>query len=489
MKNRLLLQNGILLLFIFFAYSSGLPTLSTGKVVLIQAQANNNYISIDASSKQLSVNNSTSQEYFRVIVNADGTYSFQSGSNNCYITADYSLSPATLVTNRTSIDIWEKFKIIPQGGNSFSLQSYNGTYVCADISLPNLPVTANRTTIGSWEKLNMVVPFGVCAITMAHYNGGMVEDITDYDVHADGTFFINAMNSACISTLGVSSYSTSHIKDYDNTPQFWTTAPTNNYEFLFYAGHGDVGFFPVWNSFFNGGWEDKVYFSSTYYTYASSPTPNLICSYFGGRTKWVMLMGCKMLGDSLNFPPTTDFMPSFQGVHAMVGYGSLSTFFTSHCKYQSFWDFITFQPCTVYYRSTQDQYNQFIKSWMLSGSGNQSFWDAWNTSVNLVYTSNLPNSQNQGGNFPTIGYPGIEATGIGVAGVINTNGTPQDYKGLNDKILSAPNIPTPMYNTPYWVPGGKIMKDPIFGNPIVLPIGPKLERRDVIYNSPTYRTM
>ena len=96
-----------------------------------------------------------SWERFEVVPRGGNLVALRSYANNRYVCAD-SAGAAPLIANRTSIGVWETYTLIRNGDSTVSLRSSaNGRYVCAERAGAK-PLIANRTVIGPWEKFDLV---------------------------------------------------------------------------------------------------------------------------------------------------------------------------------------------------------------------------------------------------------------------------------------------------------------------------------------------
>ena len=91
-----------------------------------------------------------SWEKFKLVSLSNGKVALQ-GSNGKYVSSEN--GKKSMTCNRTSISAWEQFELIMSTDNTFSLKGNNGQYVSSLNGAS--PLICNRTTIASWEKFTM----------------------------------------------------------------------------------------------------------------------------------------------------------------------------------------------------------------------------------------------------------------------------------------------------------------------------------------------
>ncbi len=124
-------------------------------------------------------------------------------------------------------------------------------------------------------------------------------------------------------------------------------SPSDNSDFVMFAGHGDVG---------------KIVLSDTWATKYSKS--------FGGKTKWVVMNSCLTL-----FPDGPSMSPWFNGVHAVLGFHSIG------------WEAIRRKCffCSGHYRS-EDKYEYFAKAFV---TDNRPIWQAFQSAVLIADYVNI----------------------------------------------------------------------------------------------------
>lgn len=125
----------------------------------IKATANSLYASADLNNAGVVYANRTTVqgwEKFKLINNPDGSVSFQSQANNKYLTADLN-NGTKLTAMAKGVLGWEKFWRINNADGTVSFQAQaNNLYVTADLNNSGI-LYANRTTISGWEKFILAV--------------------------------------------------------------------------------------------------------------------------------------------------------------------------------------------------------------------------------------------------------------------------------------------------------------------------------------------
>ncbi len=123
----------------------------------LRSRANNRLVTAEnAGTRPLIANRSSvgSWERYDVIPRGGNLVALRSHANNRYVCAE-SAGAAPLIANRSSIGVWETFALLRNGDGTVSLRSSaNGRYVCAE-RVGASPLIANRTVIGSWEKFDL----------------------------------------------------------------------------------------------------------------------------------------------------------------------------------------------------------------------------------------------------------------------------------------------------------------------------------------------
>jgi len=74
-----------------------------------------------------------------------------------------------VVANRSRVDDWETFRLVPLGGNRVAIRTYNGKYWCAERGGGSY-VVANRANVDDWETFR-VIKLGGDKIALQAYNG------------------------------------------------------------------------------------------------------------------------------------------------------------------------------------------------------------------------------------------------------------------------------------------------------------------------------
>lgn len=125
----------------------------------IKATANNQYASADLNNGGVVYGNRTTVqgwEKFKIINNPDGSVSFQSQANNLYLTADLN-NGTKLTALAKGVLGWEKFWRINNADGTVSFQAQaNNLYVSADLNNSGI-FYANRPSIQGWEKFIIAV--------------------------------------------------------------------------------------------------------------------------------------------------------------------------------------------------------------------------------------------------------------------------------------------------------------------------------------------
>lgn len=121
----------------------------------IKAVANNQYVSADNYGNDPLLANRTSVqnwEKFKVVQNSDNTISLLSRANQKYVKVDLN-NGAKLVASSSQIQGWEKFERVDLGNGTFGLRSLaNGLYVSTDLNQSTPQLVANRNSVGgAWE--------------------------------------------------------------------------------------------------------------------------------------------------------------------------------------------------------------------------------------------------------------------------------------------------------------------------------------------------
>ena len=418
--------------------SFALPALSTGMIIYMRAQTNNSYVSV-GTSNVLNVANIALREPFKVIVNSDGTFSFQSISASGYVSADYNYSPPLLVANRTAIGIWEKFKLLPQGGNVFSLQSYNGAYVSADYSLSNYALNANRPTIGPWEQFTLVLPIGLpakldLATWAIQYSvNNCSSPVLAYSFQTRDAFK-SALTSNIASKYPSISFSWPYQYNEGQASLASFVAPAKDAcEFVFFVGYG--GQYEAVPGYM-GNANDAIFLNGT-----ACEHSNNVFTFGGNNTKWAVLEFCQGLKNR----DVSIYLPMFNGAHAVFGFQSIN----SQWQWKSgWWGCIT--GCT--YSNSWDKWTYFHRNWF---SG-QNMWTAYGNAI----TQNV-NEGSQLGSLSGLEYAMVQAFGQ----ALNNNGNWQSISGGMETITNTFNNPMYTHNAPGWKYTGLNYVSTIIGTP------------------------
>jgi hypothetical protein len=437
MRNRILF---ICLFFqiVLFVHSFALPAPINGMIIFMQAPTNNSYVSVNASNI-LNVANTTLREPFRITVNSDGTVSFQSISTSRYVAADYNLSPPQLIANRTAIGVWEKFKLLSQGGNVFALQSYNGAYVCADYSLPNFPLNANRTAIGPWEKFNLALPFSLpakldLATWAIQYSVNTCgEPVLPYSFQTRDAFK-SALTSNIASKYPSISFSwPCQFNEGQASLENFVAPAKDACEFVFFVGHG--GQYEAIPGYM-GNANDAVFLNGTNCTDSWNAF-----TIGGNNTKWAFLEVCQGMKNR----DATVYLPMLNGAHAVFGFQSKS----QQWQWKSgWWSCIT--GCV--YSNSWDKWTYFHRNWF---SG-QNMWTA--------YSNAVTQNQNEGSQLGSLS--GLEYAMVQVVGqAMNNNGNWQTVFGGMETITNTYSNPMYTHNAPGWNYIGVSYVSTVIGTP------------------------
>ena len=141
--------------------TSGVPL---GKVVSLQALANNLYVSANCATCTVQANRAVANtwEQFLVVDLGNGQVALKALMNNLYVSAD-NAGASPLIANRATASGWEAFVWVTPAAGQVQLKAVvNGKFVCAD-NYGSSPLIANRTTAAAWETFNVTVIPGVSA--------------------------------------------------------------------------------------------------------------------------------------------------------------------------------------------------------------------------------------------------------------------------------------------------------------------------------------
>ena len=134
------------------------------------------------------------------------------------------------------------------------------------------------------------------------------------------------------------------------TKQNFLNSSTNNFNFVFYKGHGGPNYITMWPKY------ESVYNTS---------------KKFGGKTYWVLLRSCLVFKNG-----ETNQDPWFNGVHSILGYSSLSW---NYEKYKHYYrcGFLNIGQCS-YSRASYYVERDFATNWIKQKQG---IWAAYSNAV------------------------------------------------------------------------------------------------------------
>ena len=137
-------------------------------------------------------------------------------------------------------------------------------------------------------------------------------------------------------------------KQYENsqvTKERFEGSETNDYNFVFYNGHGRVNAITMWKE------STRVFNTS---------------KSFGGKTYWVMLNSCLVFKNG-----ESNQEPWFNGVHSILGYSSQSIWFSKSYRC----GVLNLKTCHRYSYYTE---RDFASNWI---KGKQGIWESFKNAV------------------------------------------------------------------------------------------------------------
>ncbi len=179
-------------------------------------------------------------------------------------------------------------------------------------------------------------------------------------MHYEADAFVNQLNSRINAGYPSISTSTRQDKDLNFTKSVFTSHFLDNYEICMFGGHGSpFNFYP--------------------YDYRV-PINDGSVNFGGNYTKWVFFNSCS----TLNSTTATDYLPAFNGCHAILGnHAKGYVWFQEYCKWK-YWLF-GWQCGEKGTHHTYDQWEYFATNWCdnyKSDPGNNGLWDSYNKAVN-----------------------------------------------------------------------------------------------------------
>lgn len=129
---------------------------------------------------------------------------------------------------------------------------------------------------------------------------------------------------------------------------------SKNYNFVFYSGHGNQNRITMWQ------YDKRIKSEDTDHA-------------FGNKTYWAMLLSCQVLLNNVNFNQEG----WFNGLHSLLGYGSLVSDYPKKTKKVSC-GFLNLATCTKVVAEPFYVQRDFVTNWI---SEKQGIWDAYLNSV------------------------------------------------------------------------------------------------------------
>ncbi|WUC55025.1 xylosidase [Streptomyces sp. NBC_00554] len=134
--------------------SAGTPATAT---ITLKARANSKFVTAESAGAKSLIANRDSVglwERFDQIDLGNGSIALRSRANGRIVSA-VDAGASALIADRTAIGTWETFQLVDNSNGTVSLlASANGKYVTADNGGAD-PLIANRTAIGTWEQFDL----------------------------------------------------------------------------------------------------------------------------------------------------------------------------------------------------------------------------------------------------------------------------------------------------------------------------------------------
>lgn len=134
--------------------SAGTPATVT---ITLKARANSRFVTAESAGAKSLIANRDSVglwERFDQIDLGNGSIAVRARANGRIVSA-VDAGASALIADRTAIGTWETFQLVDNSNGTVSLlASANGKYVTADNGGAD-PLIANRTAIGTWEQFDL----------------------------------------------------------------------------------------------------------------------------------------------------------------------------------------------------------------------------------------------------------------------------------------------------------------------------------------------
>jgi len=199
------------------------------------------------------------------------------------------------------------------------------------------------------QSVGIPTSFKIATFAISKYNGDWLEPLPRSLANANALY--NSAVSSLKSKYPSITYSRLQKENSTATEASFLSSTTENYNFVYYSGHGNNDRI----TFYNSG--ERVY--------------NTEKKFGSGSTRWVMMNSCLVFENG-----SSNQEPWFGGVHSILGFSSVSWQFDMSWRCGFLW----LSTCHDY---SEDAESEFAERWIKNG---ETIWDAYKTAIkNQIY--------------------------------------------------------------------------------------------------------